>query len=195
VRRRPHQRTPSRNRKRRKAPRTGPSGSRSVSGILSRTVIHLGRPLPADSCRLPEARRAASSLLFGVAPGGACLATHVSAGAGGLLHHRFNLAAGDKSPGWRSAFCCAFHRVSPSGSYPAPCSTVSRLSSTAFAAATVRSAGESLSSRGDRDDRAGSRKRPATKRELHVQLPRARDGRRRDSSRGERAHSTVPGGK
>ena len=78
--------------------KAGLSGSRSVSGILSRTVIHLGRPLPAGSCRLPEARRAASSLLFDVAPGGACLATHVSAGAGGLLHHRFNLTADDESP-------------------------------------------------------------------------------------------------
>jgi len=40
----------------------GLSISRSVSGILSGAVIHLGRPLPSGSCRLPGARRAASSL-------------------------------------------------------------------------------------------------------------------------------------
>src|SRR5690242_17078190 len=42
--------------------KAGLSVSRSVSGILSGAVIHLGRPLPAGSCRLPGARRAASSL-------------------------------------------------------------------------------------------------------------------------------------
>ena len=57
----------------------------------------------------------------GVAPGGACLAARVSAGAGGLLHHRFTLAATPaRDAGRRSALCCAFHRVSPSGRYPAP---------------------------------------------------------------------------
>ena len=45
-----------------KAPRAGPSGSRSISWILSGAVIHLGRPSPAGSCHLPGARRAASSL-------------------------------------------------------------------------------------------------------------------------------------
>src|SRR5947199_3656251 len=40
----------------------GPSCSRSVSGILSGAAIHLGRPSPAGSCRLPGARLAASSL-------------------------------------------------------------------------------------------------------------------------------------
>ena len=40
----------------------GLSVSRSVSGILSGAVIHLGRPFPVGSSRLPGARRAASSL-------------------------------------------------------------------------------------------------------------------------------------
>src|SRR6185312_13095397 len=35
--------------------RAGLSGSRSVSGVLSGAVIHLGRPLPAGSRRLPGA--------------------------------------------------------------------------------------------------------------------------------------------
>src|SRR6478735_7249288 len=47
---------------------------------------------------------------LGVAPGGACLAAHVSAGAGGLLHHRFTLA----SPSEDGAAVCSLLRF-PSG--------------------------------------------------------------------------------
>src|SRR3954452_1186818 len=47
-------------------PKAGPSLSRSISRILSWTVIHL--------CDLPGTRRAASSSLLGLAPGGFCLA-------------------------------------------------------------------------------------------------------------------------
>src|SRR3954469_11582998 len=44
----------------------GPLCSRSISRILSWTVIHL--------CDLPGTRRAASTSLLGLAPGGVCLA-------------------------------------------------------------------------------------------------------------------------
>ncbi len=54
--------------------RGGAPGSRPVSRILSRAAIHLGGPSPTRSCRRPGTRRAASSSLLGVAPGGACRA-------------------------------------------------------------------------------------------------------------------------
>ena len=61
--------------------------SRVLYGALRRAMaIHLGRPLPAASCNQPGRRpgegwaRALSSL-FGFAPGGACRATDVAAGA------------------------------------------------------------------------------------------------------------------
>ena len=69
----------------------GPSCSRSVSGILSRAAIRLGRLSPA--CSLPPTWSSAGRVIapIGVAPGGACLAAPVTGGAGGLLHHRFTL--------------------------------------------------------------------------------------------------------
>ena len=48
-------------------------------------------------------------------------------GAGALLPHHFTFAAGHA--GVLCHFCCAFPGVSPAGRYPAPCSTVSGLSS------------------------------------------------------------------
>jgi len=60
-------------------------------------TIYLGPPLPTGSSGLPEdgagrpcpPRRTA--LLFGLAPGGVCLAPDVTAGTGALLPHRFTL--------------------------------------------------------------------------------------------------------
>ncbi len=51
-------------------PERGSSRSRPLSRILSWAAIHLGPALPPGSSRLPGARRAASSPLSGVAPGG-----------------------------------------------------------------------------------------------------------------------------
>lgn len=67
-------------------------------------VIYLGGALPCRSCSLPGAdrRRAVShrpktiSPLLGLAPGGGCLAIHITANAGGLLHHHFTMT--DLSP-------------------------------------------------------------------------------------------------
>ncbi len=52
----------------------------SVSRILYQTIIYLGYRLPGISCDLPEsqAKRAASSLLFGLAPDGVCRAISVT---------------------------------------------------------------------------------------------------------------------
>jgi len=56
------------------------------------TIIHLGDPLPNRSRGLPGTVRRAIESLLGLAPGGVYLAATVARGAGGLLHHRFNLA-------------------------------------------------------------------------------------------------------
>ena len=53
-----------------------------VSRVLSRTVIHLGRPSPGTSSNLPESSAGhALGFLFGLAPSGVCPATCVTTGA------------------------------------------------------------------------------------------------------------------
>ena len=73
-------------------------------------AIHLGLPLPAASCGLPassggqpsNARAVATPrrarLPSDLAPGGVYRAAAVTCGAGGLLHHRFTLTAGQPGP-------------------------------------------------------------------------------------------------
>src|SRR6476646_10961522 len=78
---------------------------------------------------------------FGVAPGGACLAAHVSAGAGGLLHHRFTLAAPSRGTPVGGLLSVALSIGFPRpGVTRHPCPAVSRLSSAPEGVATVRSA-------------------------------------------------------
>ena len=69
--------------------------------------------------------------LLGLAPGGVCKATRVTPSAGALLPHRFTLtcAAGEPARHRRSALCCTFLRVAPTGCYPAPRPTESGRSS------------------------------------------------------------------
>src|SRR4051794_28024474 len=62
----------------------GPFCSRSISRILSWTVIHLRG--------LPGTQRAASTSLLGLAPGGVCLDAPRRRDAGALLPHLFTLA-------------------------------------------------------------------------------------------------------
>ena len=79
-----------------KTPSTGPDGekgSRPVSRVLSRTVIHLGCASPRTSCDLPG--NSAGHLvvpLFGLAPGGVCHAAECCHPRGALLPHPFTLA-------------------------------------------------------------------------------------------------------
>ena len=56
-------------------------------------AIHLGPPLPMGSSDLPGSSGGppSSAPLFGLAPGGVCLAPAVTDGTGELLPHRFTL--------------------------------------------------------------------------------------------------------
>ena len=93
------------------------------------TAIPLGRPSPGASSNQPERQgqrtrprgRTRASLLFGFAPGGACRAADVAAGAvrsyrtlSPLPRRTSSVASG------RFAFCGAFPGVAPAGRYPAP---------------------------------------------------------------------------
>jgi len=67
-----------------------------------------------------------NALLFGLAPGGVCLADSVTRIAGELLPHRFTLTG---SMNRRSIFCGTFLEVTLTGCYPAPCPVELGLSS------------------------------------------------------------------
>ena len=67
--------------------------SQSVSRVLSRTIIHLGRTSPCTSSNLPEpSADNAFRFLFGLAPSGVYLADPVARTRGVLLPRRFTLA-------------------------------------------------------------------------------------------------------
>lgn len=142
------------------------TSGRSISRILSSTTClgdhlsgrHVATPLDAaypglapSRWRVHIWRRAISrrprttSSLLGLAPGGGYLATHITARAGGLLHHLFTLTTLTPSPlpgeegsqGERATcFCGPFRQVHASrrfprpGCYPTPCSMECGLSST-----------------------------------------------------------------
>ena len=66
--------------------------SRSISRVLSRATIHLGRPSPIASSGLPGfGADHAFEPLFGLAPGGVYLAGAVARPRGALLPHPFTL--------------------------------------------------------------------------------------------------------
>ena len=64
-------------------------------------------------------RAALGRTLSGLAPGGVYRADLVTQAAGGLLHHRFTLAA--RRTGRRSVLCGTVPRVTPGGCWPPPC--------------------------------------------------------------------------
>jgi len=59
-------------------------------------IIYLGPAFPRVTIDLPEsqAKRATSSLLFGLSPGGVYLAAAVAGSTGELLPHLFTLTTG-----------------------------------------------------------------------------------------------------
>jgi hypothetical protein len=122
-----------------KDPLRGLSVSGPVSRILSRAIICLpvafapGGP-PQWPCGLPEPRRVGSTVLFGLAPGGVCLAA-ASPRRRCALTAPFHLCLYAAHVWLRHRpchFCGTFPRVSPGGSYPPPCPSVSGLSSRGF---------------------------------------------------------------
>ena len=114
----------------------GGSGSRPVSRILSRTIIHLGRPSPDASCDLPgntrgpraaEARFPIWSCSERGLPCHSCCQER-----GALLPHLFTLT-GPEGLG-RYVFCGTFRRLAPPRRYLALCPVESGLSSADMAA-------------------------------------------------------------
>ncbi len=75
----------------------GKSGSRPISRVLSRTIIHLGPMSPPASSNLPGSCAGHTSQpkllasLFGLAPGGVYLAAECCHPRGALLPHPFSL--------------------------------------------------------------------------------------------------------
>ena len=101
-------RRPQRNlRKRRKSEKPEPA----ISRVLSRAIIHLGRPSPAASSNLPGSPLGTGGAavkprtpLFGLAPGGVYRAADCYQPRGALLPHLFTLT-GLQSP----AVCFLWH--------------------------------------------------------------------------------------
>ena len=101
--------------------------TRSVSRILSRTIISLGRRSPGVSSGQPG--RSAGRVvppLFGLAAGGVCLAGRLPARRCALTapFHPYRATTARR---WH--FCCTFPGVAPAGRYPAPCPALFGLSS------------------------------------------------------------------
>ena len=95
-------------------------------------TIPLALLLPAGSSDLPGSSGGPPSdaPLFGLAPGGVCLAPTVTDRTGELLPHRFTLTSLTGSvSGRRFAFCGTFLPVAGTGRYPAPCPLEPGLSS------------------------------------------------------------------
>ena len=124
--------------------------TRSVSRILARVVIYLGRRSPGVSSNQPG--RSAGRLippLFGLAAGGVYLADR-SPGRRCALAAPFHpyrarpfrrhagLAPAPRGATRRFDFCGTFPGVAPAGRYPAPCPTLFGLSSNAALPHRVR---------------------------------------------------------
>ena len=105
----------------------------AISRVLSRTIIHLGRPSPVVSSNLPGsplgtggAARTPRTPLFGLAPGGVYRAADRYRPRGALLPHLFTLTGHQAR---RFVFCGTFHGLAPSRRYLAPCPKEPGLSS------------------------------------------------------------------
>jgi len=105
----------------------------AISRVLSRTIIHLGRPSPAASSNLPGSPLGTGGVavrprtpLFGLAPGGVCRAANCYQPRGALLPHLFTLTGLQAR---RFVFCGTFHGLAPSRGYLAPCPKEPGLSS------------------------------------------------------------------
>ena len=109
----------------------GIGGSRPISRVLSRTVIHLDAASPQVSSNLPGSHAGRTfAPLFGLAPGGVCPATPVTSRAVRSCRTISPLPAlPDHRQGRRYIFCGTFHGLAPSRCYLAPCPVEPGLSS------------------------------------------------------------------
>ncbi len=105
-------------------------------------IICLDRPLPDGSSDLPEGRRAALCLLFGLASDGACPASCIAAGAVVSYTAVSPLPLCRKAKR-RSVLCGAFPGVASAGRYPASCPVKPGLSSRPEGPAIIRPAPQS----------------------------------------------------
>ena len=109
----------------RQAPISGLARRSSLSARRCRHALAAYPRLGGSSRSAPHGEPC-SSPLFGLAPDGGCLAADIAAGAGGLLHHRFTLAAQAR----HCASLWPFSGRSPRpGGCPASCSQERGLSS------------------------------------------------------------------
>ncbi len=76
-------------------------------------IIPLGPLLPGGSSNLPESLDGppSNALLFGLAPGGVCLASDVATGTGELLPHRFTLTPSVRGGLLSVALSCSSPRL------------------------------------------------------------------------------------
>ncbi len=136
---------------------------RPVSRVLSpgragATVIHLRSCLHTTCCDLPgqhaEAHVQPESCglsLFGLAPGGACLALFLAVEA--VRSYRTVSPLPDPKVR-RSVLCCAFPGVTPAGRYPAPCLRGARTFLDNTVSGPVAATAQPPDRRLDRSDRA-----------------------------------------
>ena len=99
---------------------------RTISRVMSRTVIYLAPSLPQESINPPKTRRAAVLFLFGLSSDGVYICLFCYQKSGSLLHCLSTLTA--KAAVY---FCCTFLRVTSTGRYPASCPVKPGLSSSA----------------------------------------------------------------
>ena len=98
-------------------------------GAIRRAAIHLGSPSPETSSGLPESGADhAIGFLFGLAPGGVCLATRVTTRAVRSYRTLSPLPRTLANPR-RSALCCTFRKLTLPRRYLAPCPVEPGLSS------------------------------------------------------------------
>ena len=110
---------------------------RILFGTLRSVGGHPSRPAVARRLQRPTRGRSGGTTLplLGLAPDGVYRAIRVAPDAGALLPHRFTLTCAADIPlqvgrrHRRSALCCTFLRVTPTGRYPASCPAESGRSS------------------------------------------------------------------
>jgi len=128
------------------------------SFICDRACARPGATYP-DSMRRRTCSRSCGLSLFGLAPGGACLAPFLAVGAV-RSYRTVSPLPGPKAR--RSVLCCAFPGVTPAGRYPAPCLRGARTFLDNTVSGPVAATAQPPDRRLDRSDRARRQERSAS---------------------------------